>query len=267
MSLSQTTKHKGIKNHQGNLEYIEEWGCHVMPCYGPGYILRNMAFEGTWASAFNTVKNFIEEGWQPPKDDGKYEIEEVQSLKGLFSEEDCKNGIAIDTETQGLDWTHPNFTCVSYSVCGGNGTKGYQIYLFEESSEEDSDYSILWERPRKTEKGFTSKKFPTLVHVKRSENFYQKTEELRWFLENDKIKKVMHNGSYDCHVFKAFFKVAGRLLNLPHDKRIINIKGYDFDTQNAAQLIDENLYAMSKLETLQKDMSIVTGKQIGRAHV
>lgn len=251
MALTQTLKHKGIKNRQGIMEYSLEYKSHVMPMYAAGFLLKNMSFEGAWASGFNTINNFIKAGWKEPTDEGKHEFKEVQSLKHLFSSKECLDGIAIDTETQGLDWTHPLFTPISYSV-SADGKTGYQIYLFEETIEELKDYSIKWLRKE------GSKKVHRLVHVKKADNFEQKLKELRWFLENPEINKIMHNGSYDCHVFKALFRVAGRLLNLPQDQRTIEIKGYTFDTQNAAQLFNENMYNMVKLETLQRDFTDIS---------
>lgn len=250
MAMTQATKMKGIKDKQGVLVWSEEYQCYVLPMYAAGFLMRNMSHEGAWASGFNVAKNFIEAGWQLPTDDGKFTMKEVESIRGLFTKEQAADGIAIDTETQGLDWSHPYFTPVSYSVSPSNDT-GYQIYLFEECAEYEKDYSLIWLR----KKG--SKKIWQNVHVKRSSNFENKIRELRWFLENEKIKKIMHNGSYDCHVFHALFRLAGRLLNWPHDKRVVDIRGYDFDTQNAAQLYNENMYGMVKLETLQKDFSSV----------
>lgn len=248
MALNQTTKQSGVKKYQGTLYKSEELDCYVMPMYAPGYILRNQSHEETWNTAFNQVKNFIKRGWSEDctalTSVSERDFREVQSIKGLFTKEQALDGIAIDTETQGLDWTHPLFTCISYSIAVTQN-KSYQIFLFEECPENEKDYSILWERK------IGAKKVKQLVHVKRSENFENKVRELRWFLENDDIKKIMHNGNYDCHVFQAFFKVAGRLLKLPQDKRTVQIKGYNFDTQNAAQLYNENVYAMARLEQLQ----------------
>lgn len=254
MALTQATKQKGVKKYQGTFYKNEELNCHVFPLYAPGYILRNQSHEETWNTGFNQIRNFIANGFTDQVETPKQRIlEEVQSIKGLFTKQETLDGIAIDTETQGLDWTHPLFTCVSYSIAP-TPDRGYQVFLFEECPEEEKDYSIKWNRKHK------SKNVPVLVHVKRSKNFEEKLRELRWFLENDQIKKIMHNGNYDCHVFTALFKVSGRLLKWNHDKRAINIKGYNFDTQNAAQLYNENVYQQARLESLQFAFTDITDR-------
>ena len=90
---------------------------------------------------------------------------------------------------------------------------------------------------------------PVAVYVKKAAQFEQKMAELEEFLTRADIKKYMQNGNFDIHAFRRLFAQFG--------DGPIKVKGFVLDVQVGANLMDENLYKMVSLSTLQMMMTEV----------
>lgn len=245
IALRQLLKKTGISKHRGKLYWSNEFNCWVFPIFHPAYILRNLALRKRLQNDLKLLKRIIDNNYQPLEikqdsveykdvdQDQKY-LEQLEIMIRQWE----KNGhtIAIDTETQGLDYIDPNHLVVSYSVSWEKG-KAFQVYLFEEVHKNDFyNYAIDCKRD--------NGEIP--VHVKKCDNFDRKVECFFKIMESSRIKKYMMTG-YDCH--------AKRSLERTLQREEKPVEGFAMDIQAAANLLDENLYKLPNLEMLAQDFT------------
>jgi len=238
-ALRQLTRRTGITKARGKWIWSEEFNCWIMPTFHPAYILRNRGLLPVLRQDVKAVVSFIKNGYSPPgtEDEKNVRYETVQSIKKLLDAN--VKSVGFDTETQGLDWMDENFVMISYSVSYAKGV-GYQVFLFEECSEDEADFTIRVKRKEKGKRKIVEKP----VGVRRCDNFDQKVDELWELLERKSIKKYMMNGNFDVHAIEWLAKKIDRPMPV--------IRGYTMDVQAAANLIDENVFKKPSLEMLQK---------------
>jgi len=227
LALRQILRKSGIKKARGKWVWSKEFNCWVFPTYHPGYICRNMALEEVLLRDLQKVKSFCDNGYeQESHESDSVECIQTDDIKASLGVIPRK--VAIDTETQGLDWVSPHFVLVSYSVAASD-KKGYQVRLYRKGTEEDHDFTIL--NPEKE-----------VVYVKRDSNFKKKLKDLKHLLEG-KTKIVMMNGNYDLHAFDSLF-----MRELGEE---VPVRNYIMDIQAAAHVLEENVFKMASLEELQ----------------
>lgn len=259
IALRQILRKGGIKKHRGRWVWSKEFNCWVMPTYHPAYILRNKALEPRLLVDLKKVTEFINNGYKHAKAEvARYA--EVQSIAPLLAKADKEDSKAImagfDTESQGLDWTSPNFLMLSYQLSVHQG-KAVMVRFYEETALEKADFTIDWPRllPKK------KKKEVVKVGIKRLPNFKQKVEELERLLAHPKIKKYMVNGNFDLHGIDAFFKREGRARP--------KVVSYAMDLQAAAHLLEENIFKQASLSDLQfyfTDMKVDYNAKFGKRY-
>ena len=235
ISLRQVMKMKGISKHRGSVLMSQEFNALVLPTFHPAYILRNNTMEHVFRQDLMSIRAYKENDYKPLDSDLKTEmVEDVVIPEGITA-------IAIDTETQGLDWMSANCPLVSYSY-SYDGITGYQVMIHEEV-EGEGDFTITQIRK------VGNKKTVTAVNVKKSSNFQAKLFALKFILESPTIKKYMMNGNYDLHHIESLFKQYN--MDLP------KVQSYVMDVQAAAHLLDENLFIRGSLEQLRKSYTTV----------
>jgi len=223
-ALRQLLRKSGITKARGKFVWSKEFHCWVFPTYHPAYICRNMALEEVLLRDLQQVKKFCDNGYKLVEYSDEHEFIQLCEVKKEF---EGYAKVAIDTETQGLDWLSKDFLVVSYSV-GVSENKGFQVRLYREGTEEDHDFTI--------------EKNGKEVFVKRSEFFDSKIDALKKLLLSTS-KKYMMNGNFDCHAFDALFK--------RERNECINVNNYVMDLQVAAHLLEENVFKMASLDELQ----------------
>lgn len=249
-ALQQIIKKKGITKARGTWTWNKEFNCWVFCMFHPAYIIRNMALEPLFIEDLTQIKEAIDNNYSPEFDDVT-DWKEVSTLKGLFTKEQLKGGIGIDTEGQGLEWTDPQYVVIGYSVSAKEG-EGYFVRLYEETKKQkDAVFSFKWMRAPAGKK----KKELMPVYVKKSQGFQQKLKELRVVLESKDIKLYMHNGNFDVHAFTALYRNAKQPIPV--------IRSYAMDTQAAAQLIEENIFTQCRLTQLQRTFTNIRGDYDG----
>jgi uracil-DNA glycosylase family 4 len=251
IALQQVLGKKGIKKARGRWHWSEEFNCWVLPTYHPAFVLRQASFGKLVVGDLKMVVDFIKNNYKPVKNREVLSYRNVKSIKAFL--EAAKNKrfrIGIDTETQGLDWTDPNFLTISYSMSFKKGS-AVNVILFEEGTEKKHDFTITW--PRSV--GGSKKKVPITVYVRKADNFDQKIDELEELLDNPKIKKYMTNGNHDVHAFRWLLKFSR--------KRVPRVNGYVMDIQAAVHLIDENIYQLADLSLIQRNFTDFEGDYKG----
>lgn len=251
LALQQINKRKGITKARGSWLWNKEFNCWVFCMFHPAYIIRNMALEPLFIEDLTQVKEAINNDYSPEFDNDITDWKEVPEAKGLFTKKQLKEGVGIDTECQGLEWTDPKYITIGYSISAENG-KGYFIRLYEETqNQKEAAFSFEWMRALEGKK----KKEFVLIHVRKAQKFEQKMKELRIILESKDIKLYMHNGNFDIHTFTALYRNA--------KKSIPVIRSYAMDTQAAAQLIEENIFMQCPLTQLQRTFTSIRGDYDG----
>ncbi len=247
IALQQVLKRSGIKKARGEWVWSEEFNCWVMPTFHPAYICRTQALGKLVVGDLKQVVQFLENGNQPELLEADLKYIDVQSIRPLLVKAEKEEiSVGLDSESQGIDWMDPNFLCISYSISFRHGT-GVQVILFEECSQEESEFTIQWLRAPEGKK----KKVLTDVYVRRVPNFDDKLDELESLLSDPKIKKYKMHGNHDVHSFnKLFMRFRGY-------KPLI--RRYVMDIQAAANLIDENVYKMPDLTLIQKTFTDFKG--------
>lgn len=249
-ALQQIIKRKGITKNRGSWIWNKEFNCWVFCMFHPAYIIRNMALEPLLIEDLTQVKEAIKNKYSPEFEDIS-DWKEINTIKGVFTKEQLKDGIGYDTECQGLEWTNLDYVVIGYSISAEEG-KGYFIRLYEETQrEKDAVFSFDWMRAPKG----TKKKELMRIHVKPAPGFLQKLKELRILLESKDIKKYMHNGNFDIHTTTALYRNAGQ--------SVPTLRSYAMDTQAAAQLIEENIFIQCKLTQLQRTFTTIRGDYDG----
>ena len=224
-ALRQVLKKSGIKKSRGKWVWSKEFDCWIFPTYHPSYICRNMALEEVLVRDLKQVVEFRDNGFEMKKNTDVLDAIFTNDLEKSMGE--IPGRIAVDTETQGMDWLSPNFLMVSYSVAI-SGDKAFQVRMYEKGTKRKHDFTIIQEDEE--------------AYIKKTKNFDKKVKDLRHLLECDS-KKYMMNGNFDLHTFDAFFKRA--------DGTEIRVVNYVMDIQAAAHLIEENVFKMASLEELQ----------------
>jgi len=238
-ALQQVQKRKGITKARGRWTWNKEFNCWVYSMFHPAYILRNMALEPLFVEDLKGLKDAIDNDYSPEFDE-ELDWKEIPRLKGAFTLPQLHEGVGIDTECQGLEWTDEDYVVIGYSISAQKG-KGYFVRLYEETVDPDeADFTIQWMRAPEGKK----KKELVDVHVRKAPLFDEKLRELRIVLESKDIKLYMHNGNFDLHTLNTFFRNAG--------KAPPTVRSYAMDTQAAAQLLEENIFVQCKLSQLQR---------------
>lgn len=232
MALKQVLKQSGITKKRGRFQYSKEFDCWVLPTFHPTYCLRDQKHFTLWrpdiAQAADFAKNNFDMGEMG--NSSALDCTDVESIDFLLSKGNFS--VAIDTETQGLDWCDPNSVVISYSI-SDHPDKGYNIWLLREvMKDETPDFVIEWER--KT--GRTKEKVS--VGIIRLPGYERKIEELRELLKRPDIKKVMMNGNYDLHRFRQL--------------GIETVNSYMMDIQLAMHAFDPDVYKKCSLLTIQQ---------------
>jgi uracil-DNA glycosylase family 4 len=236
IAMVQVLKKKGITKARGTFFWSEEFNAYVLPTYHPGHILRNPSREADLILDFKKIGEFIKNNYKVPYADSLYSWKEVDSIRPLldggFHKENGSYVTAIDTETQGVVWYDPDSIIISYSVAASL-TEGWQIYLHEEVTEGDYDFTIAGVRNKE----------PVNIMVKECANFEEKVAELEELCHREDIKKYFMNQKYDMH----------RIWNLG----IENIKNTPMDIAVAAHAIDTQRFTYPSLSKLYE---VFTGK-------
>lgn len=228
---------RGIKKHEGTLFASSHFpGTWVMPAYHPAYCLRNPSMQPRLLDALRQVVELRARGWSQATTKGEYK--EVQSIAKLLEER--PKLVAIDTETQGLNWMDENCVMLSYSVSWHSG-KAWTVVFLQETNKA-GDLFI------RTDRKHGRSKESTEVIIEKADNFETKLNELLDLMAAKDIQKAMMNGNFDVHFIRAFAK--------RFSSRKFKLGGYIMDVQAAAHVLDENLYTMASLETLQRDFVI-----------
>lgn len=243
-AFRQILRRGGITRHRGRFVWSTEFDCWVLPIFHPAYVLRNMALKWMLVEDVQLVAAFIKAGYVPPYTDREKDYAEAMNLGELFSvrEEDL-DYVGFDTETQGKDWTSPDFVPLSYSVSWKNGV-ARNVVLFEETTG-CGERRITVSR----KKGETKKKEPLIVTIRKAANFETKIDHLWKLLESEKIKKVMQHGGFDYHALRVLANHVGR--DFP------KISAYVMDVQAGANLLEENVFKMADLVSLQRSFTTI----------
>jgi uracil-DNA glycosylase family 4 len=233
-AMRQILRKSGIRKARGRWVWSDEFTCWVMPTFHPAYILRNPGEREFLLHDLKTVAAFKERGFKHEEKDEALDYREIVDFRQVIEEGAY---VSVDTESQGLDWTSPNFVMLSASVSDARG-RAYQVSFYEECPPARAKRVIQW--PRVPEGG--KRKEEAKVGIRKCKRFQSRVNGLRWLLENGKVKKVMQHGNFDLHCFDRFFQDLG----VPWE-----LNGYVMDIQAAANVLDENLYKLASLEDLQ----------------
>lgn len=233
---------KVVKNVRGLWKWSEEFNCWVMTTYHPAYILRNRARKPILIEDLKLVADLQARDFEMQQDaDDDLKWIEVNTIEPLLQKQ-RPFVISLDTETLGLDWKAEPPVILCYSI-GIRTGRAATIRLFEECELEEALFTVIVKRIPEGRK----KAIPTEAGVRKCANFKQKIKELIALCEDDQIKKIMQHGSFDVHYIREFVKYWTK-----HD---LTFRGYTLDTQSGAHVLDENLFTMSSLETLQTHLT------------
>jgi len=248
-ALRQIMKRSGITKNQGKWQWSMEFECWTLSTFHPAYILRNMAMEPVLAQDFKQAAEFIHRGFEMAEmEETSYtEVESIMpvlDMKVGMRNNGCLS-VGFDTETQGLDWTDPNFLMLSYQVSFRRGEAWMVRFYKEVEEEEEPDFFIQWMRAPEGKK----KKELVDVGIKVCGDIELKLHELQMLIESERIKKYMSHGNFDLHAVDATFR---RLR-----QRMPKWSNYAMDVQAGAHLLEENVYQMASLDSLQRGFSDV----------
>jgi uracil-DNA glycosylase family 4 len=236
LSSQQLIKMKTLGDRRGTFIWSEEFNCYVFPTYDPYYCTKKPSAASLFAADLRRVKTFLI-GGEVVIEDKEIVVERRETIADIIA---SSKVVAVDTETQGLDYINPSGIMVSYSV-SNDPRKAYQVFLHEECKEEEADFSINWERGKGKARKWTK------VFVRKCSNFETKVRELGELLENENIKKVFMNVKYDLHHIAALFR-NNKLGEL-------KLGGAVIDVRDLSHCISEEIYARSSLEFLRKSFT------------
>lgn len=227
-----TGRERAISKIRGIPRFSEEFNCMVVPTFHPAFCLRSRNHLKFFEADVNKAVS-IAKGSVTPAPVEIEEIKEVDSIRFLLDREyNPPLYVAIDTETQGLDFVDPRSLVISYSISPENGV-GYQIWLYKEvdpNVEKDGVFKIEWQPDKKDS-------YTRVIYVKKARNYDQKIEELRELLRRKDIKKIMMNGNYDLLRF--------------HQLGIDEVNSYVMDIQLAMQMLNPDVFSKQSLENIQ----------------
>jgi uracil-DNA glycosylase family 4 len=239
LAAQQLIKKKTLGDSRGTFIWSEEFDCYVLPTYSPGFCSMRPSSLSLLAADFCRVKTFLMNGGIV-LDDAEIKIEDRESIQDIL---ESARVVAVDTETQGLDYINPSNIMISYSI-SDDPKKAYQVFLHEEGAEAEKDFFINWERGKGKNKKWIQ------IPVRRCSNFKKKLDDLKTLLENSSIKKVMMNGNYDIHHILALFR--------NNQRPAPQINNYTVDVQLLGHMVNENIYARSSLELLRKSFTTLS---------
>ncbi len=121
-------KLNGIVKHHGQEVYSEEFGCTVLPCYHPAFVLRDPRRQHEFLQDIMRIPRLIDDS--KPKAKTEYIV--VDSFEKLYQmRDDLKSlpAVAFDIETNGLNpfMEGANVTAISFS---GQYGKSYCVPLY-----------------------------------------------------------------------------------------------------------------------------------------
>jgi len=222
-----------FKTVVGKWMHSKEFNSPVFAAYHPAAMLHDPSKRISFESQLRVVGDFYRAGFKH-KDPTPVSYSTVMSIRHLL---DRKNFVcAVDTETQGTDWTSPDspVLCVSFSPKKG---VGYVMWLVREVPPDEGDFTITVQR-----KSSGSRRKNMRIGISYLPEYDRRLAELREFLARSDIKKVMFHGTYDLLRFR---QLLGDF----------EINGYVMDCQAAAHVIDENVYRMSSLDQVIQDFT------------
>lgn len=232
IALTQVLKQQGITKKRGIFQFSKEFNRWVLPTFHPAFCLRDMKQLVFFKPDLVQARRFLNNELNLTANTDQT-THAVESINEILAKENIV--VAVDTETQGLDWMDPNSVVISYSV-SADPKKGLHVQLLYEAKEdEEYDFEIMW--PRKQGKN-NKKPEPSIIRVKKAKNYDQKIAELSELLARTDIKKVMMNGNYDIHRFRSL--------------GINTINSYCLDIQLAFHLLDPDMHKQASLATIQR---------------
>ena len=216
----------GVKARRGRWEYSSEFDCQVLHTYHPSFTLRDPSQLPYFKQDMKELRRVVDNNF----DIKRYEeihYSEVYSIRFLLDRN--PEVVGFDTETQGLNWFDDDFVMISFSVSAEKGV-AHQIVLWEESTEEDYDKQIMWNRDGAD----------VLVYLKKAYNYDQKMAELQELCGNKNIKKYVMT-SYDEHVMES--------------QGITKHEGFVLDVQIGAHVLNSDTYRNAHLADLEASFS------------
>ena len=230
-ALAQVLKQSGITKKRGIFQKSTEFNCLVFPTFHTAACFRDNGKFAFFNPDMATFASFVKNGFKIPENSST-NYQDVDSIRFILDKQNIT--VAIDTETQGVDWTDPNSLTISYSISDCEST-GYNIWLWYECEKQEADKIIQW--PRKISK---SKLSLVDVYVKKAANYDRKINELRELCLRDDIKIIMMNGNYDLH----------RLRTLGINRS--DIHKYTLDIQLAAHALDPDNFVKASMLNIQR---------------
>ncbi len=234
IALYQILRKTGISKKRGIFQLSKEFNTWVLPTFHPAYCIRDKRQIPFFRADILQSKRFLDGDISPDalEASDSSNFTQAESIQHILEKKDII--VAVDTETQGLDWMNPNSVVLSYSV-SDDPNRGYHIPLVREAREDETpDFVIEW--PRKIKAG--KKAELVRIGVKKLDRYDQKVEELRELLRRSDIKKVMMNGNYDIRRFNQL--------------GITEIRSYCLDIQLAFHLLDPDLHKQASLGMIQR---------------
>jgi len=232
LAMQQVLKiNRGVEKMKGKVLSSTEFGCPVLIMNHPSATLHDPAKYPQWQYHMSLVKEIRDKNYEINNEKTIVEYKEVQSIDFLLQKQNIT--VAFDTEHQGLDCHSKKFPMLCYSVTDTPG-KGYVVWFIKEQPDlSKAKYTLPWKRGKDI----------VDVGLMGEPNIKQKVRELRELMARPDIKKIMHHGTFDLLVIE---KILGPNYEL---------NSWMMDTQNAAHLLDENLYVMPSLNQLANELT------------
>jgi uracil-DNA glycosylase family 4 len=234
VALYQVTGQAGITKSRGRLLRSEEFDCWVFPTFHPAACIRDAGKFAFWRPDMAYIAELAKNKFEAASGDAPVEYKDVESIQFILDQKNIT--VALDTETQGKDWTdYQNSVVISYSITPKEGT-GYNVWLcweIDKESQSATDTIIKW--PRKSGRSVDL----VDVHIRYADNYEKKINELRELCLRPDIKIVMQNGNYDLHRL--------RQLGINRDE----VKSYCMDIQLGAHALDPDNFIKAGLTTIQ----------------
>ena len=141
LAAQQLIKIKSLGDTRGTFIWSDEFNCYVLPTYHPAFCLRKPSAVSILQADLFRVNTFLSDKGNVLNNEEIF-IEERESISDIIA---SAKTVAVDTETQGLDYVNPTNIMISYSV-SDDAKKAYQIFLHEECTEAEADFFVPWER-------------------------------------------------------------------------------------------------------------------------
>ena len=216
----------GVKARRGRWEHSSEFDCLVLHTYHPSFTLRDPSQLPFFKQDMLELRRVVDNNFDIKRHE-KLDYREVDSIQFLLDRN--PEVVGFDTETQGLKWFDDDFIMTSFSISDKKG-EAYQIVLWEESTEEDYDKQIIWNREGAN----------VPVFIKKAKNYDQKMTELQELCSNKNTKKYVMT-SYDEHVVES--------------QGITDLQGFVLDVQIGAHVLNSDTYRNAHLADLEASFS------------